>query len=308
VGRNRRREDDWAEARRRCRLSADDVRRARELGLNPRKLIENIPSPSQRWKAPVAEWVRGLYRKRHGHSSAGPPRPLPSGRPPSLPAPLGEPEGPDQLEDVVFGDDEPWGEPERTWREEIEEQDRLLLRRQEELRTAADFVAAAFARLPFVERVVLFGSVARPLQKEVPRFREFRRAGVALWHECKDVDLAVRLSDLSGLETLQKARGNALNDVFALAEVGVAHHQVDVFLFEPGSDRYLGRLCRFGTCPKGKPECRAPGCGAALFLQQHEGFVFDPRSLAPERSRVLFDRGSSLGPPSLGRWLDRIPF
>ncbi len=39
---------------------------AKELGLNPRSLIKNIPSPTQRWKAPVEEWVRELYQRRSG--------------------------------------------------------------------------------------------------------------------------------------------------------------------------------------------------------------------------------------------------
>ncbi len=298
MGQNRNREDDWAEAQRRCPLSTEELRMAREMGLNPRKLIKNIPSPNQRWKAPVGEWVRELYRERHHRA------PLPerlSFRPP--------PEEPDDYAfETTTGDDESWVEPELTWDEEIAEQDGLLRRRQKEFRAGAAFVTAAFARLPFVERVVFFGSVARPLRREVPRFRRFRRAGVALWHECKDVDLAVWLSDVSELKSLQKARGNALNDLFALAEIGVAHHQVDVFLFEPGSDRYLGRLCHFGTCPKGKPECRVPGCGAALFLRQHEDFVFDPGSLAPARCDLLFDRAASVGPPSLERWEDDVPF
>ena len=38
----------------------------RNLGLNPRTLIKNIPSSTQRWKAPVEEWVRDLYRRRFG--------------------------------------------------------------------------------------------------------------------------------------------------------------------------------------------------------------------------------------------------
>jgi len=29
---------------------------ARELGLNPRTLIKNIPSPTQQWKLPVKQW------------------------------------------------------------------------------------------------------------------------------------------------------------------------------------------------------------------------------------------------------------
>jgi len=36
-----------------------------ELGLNPRSLMKNIPSPKQQWKAPVEEWVRDIYQRRH---------------------------------------------------------------------------------------------------------------------------------------------------------------------------------------------------------------------------------------------------
>ena len=205
-------------------------------------------------------------------------------------------------------DDESWAEPELSWDEEIAEQDRLLLRRQEEFRAAADYVAAALARLPTVDRVALFGSVALPLRKEVPRFKRFHRARVAVWHECKDVDLAVWLTDVSNLKMLQRARGQALNALFDETGIGVAHHQVDVFLLEPGSDRYLGRLCHFGTCPKAKTECRVPGCGARLFLRQYEEFVFDPRSLDPPGCVLLFDRSRPLGPRSLDRWKDDVPF
>ncbi|MBI4322371.1 MAG: hypothetical protein HY675_28090 [Chloroflexi bacterium] len=56
----------WMEAQRRCRLSDDALRMAKELGLSPRSLIKNIPSPRQQWKAPVEDWVRAIYEKRFG--------------------------------------------------------------------------------------------------------------------------------------------------------------------------------------------------------------------------------------------------
>ena len=59
----------WAEAQRRCRLSDEAVGMAKELGLNPRSLIKNIPSPKQQWKAPVEEWVRDIYQRRHSTKS-----------------------------------------------------------------------------------------------------------------------------------------------------------------------------------------------------------------------------------------------
>jgi hypothetical protein len=38
---------------------------AKEMGLNPQSLIKNIPNKNQLWKAPVEEWVRDIYEKRH---------------------------------------------------------------------------------------------------------------------------------------------------------------------------------------------------------------------------------------------------
>lgn len=298
------REDEWAAAKRLCRLSAEDVRMAKALGLNPRKLMKSIPGPQERWKAPVRDWVRELYLKRYGG---------PADEPTAV-GTRGSATAQAQVQelDEDAGKDDAWLPTEPFWEEEIREEDRLSLRRQESFRAGADYVTVAFAELPFVERVVLLGSAAQPLRREVPRFRKFRRARVELWHECKDVDLAVWVKDPSQLGGLRQALGRAVNTLFAEIGIGVAHHQVDVFLLEPATDRYLGRLCPFGTCPKGKPECRAPGCGVSPFLRQHDDFVFDPRSLDPARSIELFDRTRAWGPPSLGRWLDRwqddIPF
>ncbi len=62
----------WAEARRRCRLSPEALAMAKELGLNPRKLIKNVPSRAEPWKAPVEESIRDLYARRHGDATEQP--------------------------------------------------------------------------------------------------------------------------------------------------------------------------------------------------------------------------------------------
>lgn len=59
----------WAEAKRRCRLNAEDVRMAKEMGLNPRSLIKNIPSKTEPWKLPVNDWIREMYQKRQAKSA-----------------------------------------------------------------------------------------------------------------------------------------------------------------------------------------------------------------------------------------------
>lgn len=175
-------------------------------------------------------------------------------------------------------------------RKQIEDENRDMLRRQQQFRLAAEYMAGRLADIPEVQKVVLFGSVARPLEKEIPRFREFRRADIAIYHECQDVDLAVWVSAVGCLKAMQTARWQALNDLLAEKNIGVAHHQVDIFVMEPKTDRYLGRLCIFGSCPRGKDACRIAGCGEPKFLRRHEGFTFETRNLDNDAGVVLFER------------------
>lgn len=182
--------------------------------------------------------------------------------------------------------------PRPTSRAGIEEQNRLLLDRYRHFRLAADAVTAAWQFHPHVMAVSLIGSVARDPWKEVPRFTPYRRARIELWHECKDLDLAFWLSDLSDLNALRRKSAAAVRKLMERRRIGVAAHQVDVFILEPGTDRYLGRLCAFNACPKGKRECLVPGCGDMPFLRQHDEFEWWADTLAPGRAVRLFDRAS----------------
>jgi len=58
----------WIEAKRRCRLNDNDIKIAKELGLNPRSLIKNIPSKTEQWKLPVKDWIHQMYQKRQEKS------------------------------------------------------------------------------------------------------------------------------------------------------------------------------------------------------------------------------------------------
>lgn len=167
-----------------------------------------------------------------------------------------------------------------------------MLKRQHEFRMAANVVTDALMGFDEVEAVAVIGSVAKPLWKEVPRFREFSRAGVKVWHECKDLDLAVWLSSLGRLGELRRTRDIALRDAHADGDgPSVTGHQVEVFLFEPESDRYLGRLCSFNICPKGKPDCAVPGCGAVPFNKTVAGFEPYADLLTPAAHAMLYRRG-----------------
>jgi hypothetical protein len=142
---------------------------------------------------------------------------------------------------------------------EIAETNDAMLRRQQQFRLAAEYAASAFARIPSVERVALFGSVALPLPSEVPRFREYRRAGVAVLHECKDVDIAVWVADLSSIAELRRASSQCVNDVLRETSVGVAHHQLDVSSSNPAAIATWAGSARLAPAQKPSPNasCRA---------------------------------------------------
>lgn len=57
-------EELWNEAKKKCRLNNDDIRIAKEMGLNPKSLIKNIPNKNEQWKAPVKSWIREMYEER----------------------------------------------------------------------------------------------------------------------------------------------------------------------------------------------------------------------------------------------------
>lgn len=56
----------WAKAKQVCRLNMEDIRMAKELGMSPKSLMKNNPSPRQPWKEPVKYWIRGLYETCSG--------------------------------------------------------------------------------------------------------------------------------------------------------------------------------------------------------------------------------------------------
>jgi hypothetical protein len=178
-------------------------------------------------------------------------------------------------------------------RAKIEEQNRFMLKRQDDFRMAADVVTDAWMAFAEVQAVAVIGSVAKALWKEVPRFSEFRREGIEVWHECGDLDLALWLDSQDCLNQLRRATSRALRAAFeAGTGVSVVDHQIDIFLIEPGSDRYLGRLCSFNTCPKGKRECLVPGCGEIRFNRRFPDFTPHPDLLAPAQHAMLYKRGA----------------
>jgi hypothetical protein len=177
-------------------------------------------------------------------------------------------------------------------RAKIEEQNQSMLRRQREFRVAADVVTDAWMAFPEVRAVAVIGAVAKALWKEIPRFSDFRRAGIEVWHECGDLDLALWIDSQDRLGALRRAAALALRAAFESgAGTSVVSQQLDIFLIEPGSERYLGRLCSFNACPKDKQECLVPGCGAIPFNKRIAEFTPRADLLEPARYAMLYERG-----------------
>jgi hypothetical protein len=185
-----------------------------------------------------------------------------------------------------------------------------LLAQQHQFRMAADIATEAWMAFAEIEAVAVIGSVAKALWKEVPRFREFRRERIKVWHECGDLDLALWIDSQERLRELRRAAERALRESCAAGTgVSVAGNQLDIFLIEPGSDRYLGRLCKFNACPKGKQDCLVPGCGTVPFNKRFEDFVPHADLLAAAGYATLYKRGrgrlrSALELPAAG--LDEV--
>lgn len=73
---------------------------AKSLGFWPDALIRARPGPREKWKLPVNEWVRELYRERFGHVLGDEPLPAPV----SVEVELDR-EAMSQFEEQLYGED-----------------------------------------------------------------------------------------------------------------------------------------------------------------------------------------------------------
>ncbi|MCG2710848.1 MAG: hypothetical protein L6420_08300 [Elusimicrobia bacterium] len=64
---NNKKDELWKEAYRRCRLSVRHIQMAKELGLNPKSLMKNIPSAKESWKLYARNWIEDMYERHFGN-------------------------------------------------------------------------------------------------------------------------------------------------------------------------------------------------------------------------------------------------
>lgn len=174
---------------------------------------------------------------------------------------------------------------------EIHAEDQRMLRRQMDFRNAARAVAGHLAAMPEVREVRLFGSVALPLWKEVPRFPRLGHRKIRIFHECANIDLAVRVTSPANADRMRKACSQVVNDLNEREiYLNIAHQTFSIHLIDHAHNRYLGMVCHYNQCPKHKFECRVPGCGANRFVRILPWFQLKPHRLNEFNSQVLFQR------------------
>jgi len=153
----------WIEAKRRCRLNNEDIRMAKEMGLNPRSLIKNIPSKTQQWKSPVKVWIHEMYEKRQEKAAKKKARKEQTAvTHPVIDTKQLPEESIEYLEEEEFMFEEDDDPPDS---QDIHEENQAMLHRQEQFRIAAQYVADGLSSIPEVQKAVLFGSVAKPLEE-----------------------------------------------------------------------------------------------------------------------------------------------
>jgi hypothetical protein len=98
------------------------------------------------------------------------------------------------------------------------------------------------------------------LWKEVHRDFRFRHKNIRIYHECANIDLAVRVTSPAGADRMRKAGSRVVADLNGQdVHLNIAH-TFSIHLIDHASGRYIGMVCHFNQCPKHKRECQVPGC------------------------------------------------
>jgi hypothetical protein len=296
----------WRSYKESGKLQERHVLMSIDLGMTQGAILEQYATAVDRGNLLLLEWVEDRFFAKHGHYS-----------PDSEATPENQAEHPaensllmdpsDAISRMCYErgsreDDEDAFELageliERLEREtpvsygEIHEEDRRMLRRQLDFRNAARAVTGLLAAMPEVQQVRVFGSVALPLWKEVSRHRRLRQKDISVFHECGNIDLAVWVNSPAPAEQMRKACSQVVRDLDDQEiYLGIAHHLFSIHLIQAPENRYLGMVCHFNKCPKHKPECQVPGCGANRFVQILPWFRLKPERLNEFNSQILFQR------------------
>ncbi|OLS13935.1 MAG: hypothetical protein RBG13Loki_2438 [Promethearchaeota archaeon CR_4] len=183
------------------------------------------------------------------------------------------------------------------------------------LLAAVEFVVEEMAKVPSVKKVAIIGSLAKnakkmqeldrltgsyPPDKEGEGLMEyydrseihkegFSQSGKFRAKQMKDVDLAVWVNGIEDLGTIRRALAVGVKKFIASGKYGVSNNEFDVFLLDATSGKYLGNLCSYAMCPKGKDDCQTTGCGKVPFLKLYRQFIFYPDAVNEKARFDVYD-------------------
>jgi cupin 2 domain-containing protein len=170
-----------------------------------------------------------------------------------------------------------------------DEREQATLYRYQGFLYAATQLTERLIDFPEVERIVLFGSLAKP------PFRERYRCKKRIWafHHPKDIDLAIWLSSLENLGAMRRVLAMLVQSVFKKAP-GICEGAMELFVFDSHSSKYLGRVCHSKQCPRADIDCMREGCGKPLHLKIESDFTLRPDAISRINSQLLFERTSTI--------------
>jgi cupin 2 domain-containing protein len=163
--------------------------------------------------------------------------------------------------------------------------EKQTLQRYELFINTAIEMANRLATIPEVEKITLFGSLAKPPFRTWSPYRK----SDWIFHQPTDIDLAVWVSSLESVDAMKKVRSELAQDI-GKQNTAIRSEIIELFLFDSKSSKYQGRVCYFKQCPRGNRDCHAEGCGRIKNLKQMDGFKIAPDALLRLNSQILFER------------------
>jgi cupin 2 domain-containing protein len=164
------------------------------------------------------------------------------------------------------------------------ETDKMALYRYHGYINVATKLAKRLIEFPEVERIVLFGSLAKP-----PFRRRYKYKSRMCFHYPNDIDLALWLSSLDNLGAMRRVLATLVPSVFKKTP-GICEGAMELFVFDSHSSKYLGRVCHSKQCPRNDLECMCEWCGKPPHLKIEHDFVLHPDAISRINSQLLFER------------------
>lgn len=189
---------------------------------------------------------------------------------------------------------------------------------------AVEAVTKEMIKVPSVQKISVIGSLARKINKHckgegpiesVPIENEyyylfgnsnlaFKMCVEKIKHSSNykqsrmnDIDLAVWVSNTREIDKIRSALVTGLKKFVASGKWGVSNNEFDVFILQSGASKYIGNLCPYNTCPKGKDDCHVPGCGDTPFLKKFKDFTLFPDAITKKNRIDIFNRALQDGKP-----------